>query len=120
MPCTSRPGAMRRCRRRQWILCALSLIAAHGSGAAADTSDAPSAERSSQITVTATRVPEAVDQIPASISVVPGEELQARDAHDIASALSLTSGVEAPAGGDAGPSSAVASFWGLHEFDAFL
>ena len=52
--------------------------------------------------------------------MVPGEELQARDAHDIASALSLTSGVEAPAGGDAGPSSAVASFWGLHEFDAFL
>ncbi len=30
------------------------------------------------------------------------------------------SGVEAPAGGDAGPSSAVPAFWGLHEFDAFL
>src|SRR5262249_39524828 len=39
---------------------------------------------------------------------------------DMASALSLVSGVEAPAGGDAGPSSAVPSFWGLHEFDAFL
>jgi outer membrane receptor protein involved in Fe transport len=38
----------------------------------------------------------------------------------MASALSLVSGVEAPAGGDAGPSSAVPSFWGLHEFDAFL
>jgi iron complex outermembrane receptor protein len=35
-------------------------------------------------------------------------------------ALSLVPGVEAPAGGDAGPSSAVPSFWGLHEFDAFL
>lgn len=34
--------------------------------------------------------------------------------------LSLVSGVEAPAGGDAGPSSAVPAFWGLHEFDAFL
>jgi iron complex outermembrane receptor protein len=34
--------------------------------------------------------------------------------------LSLVPGVESPAGGDAGPSSAVPSFWGLHEFDAFL
>jgi len=38
----------------------------------------------------------------------------------MASALSLVSGVEAPAGGDAGPSSAVPAFWGLHELDAFL
>jgi iron complex outermembrane receptor protein len=38
----------------------------------------------------------------------------------MASALSLVSGVEAPAGGDAGPSSAVPAFWGLREFDAFL
>ena len=37
-----------------------------------------------------------------------------------ATALDLVPGVEAPAGGDAGPSSAVPSFWGLHEFDAFL
>ncbi|HKD54184.1 MAG TPA: TonB-dependent receptor [Steroidobacteraceae bacterium] len=72
------------------------------------------------VTVTATRIPEPIEQIPATISVVPGEELRARDAQDMASALSLVSGVEAPAGGDAGPSSAVPSFWGLHEFDAFL
>jgi iron complex outermembrane recepter protein len=38
----------------------------------------------------------------------------------MATALNLVSGVEAPPGGDAGPSSAVPSFWGLHEFDAFL
>jgi iron complex outermembrane receptor protein len=38
----------------------------------------------------------------------------------MSSVLSLVSGVEAPAGGDAGPSSAVPAFWGLHEFDAFL
>jgi len=72
------------------------------------------------VTVTATRVPEPIDQIPATLSVVSGDELRARDAQDLASALSLVSGVEAPAGGDAGPSSAVPSFWGLHEFDAFL
>jgi prepilin-type processing-associated H-X9-DG protein len=73
-----------------------------------------------QVVVTATRVPEANDRIPADTSVVSGDELRARDAWDLQTALSLVPGVEAPAGGDAGPSSSVPSFWGLHEFDAFL
>jgi iron complex outermembrane receptor protein len=73
-----------------------------------------------QVVVTATRVPEANDRIPADTSVVSGNELRARDAWDLQTALSLVPGVEAPAGGDAGPSSSVPSFWGLHEFDAFL
>jgi iron complex outermembrane recepter protein len=73
-----------------------------------------------QVTVTATRTPEPVDQVPADVSVVDGHELRARGATDMATALSLVPGVEAPPGGDAGPSSAVPSFWGLHEFDAFL
>jgi iron complex outermembrane receptor protein len=73
-----------------------------------------------QVTVTATRTPEPVDQVPADVSVVTGAELRARGATNMASALSLVPGVEAPPGGDAGPSSAVPSFWGLHEFDAFL
>ncbi len=74
----------------------------------------------SQLVVTATRVPEPVDQVPADISVVTGADLRERDSHTLASALALAAGVEAPAGGDAGPSSAVPAFWGLHEFDAFL
>jgi iron complex outermembrane recepter protein len=73
-----------------------------------------------QVTVTATRIPEPVDQVPADISVVTGHELRARGATNMATALSLVPGVEAPPGGDAGPSSAVPSLWGLHEFDAFL
>ncbi len=73
-----------------------------------------------QVTVTATRIPEPVDQVPADVSIVTGHELRARGATDMATALSLVPGVEAPPGGDAGPSSAVPSFWGLHEFDAFL
>jgi len=72
------------------------------------------------VVVTATRIPETADRVPAAISVVSGKELLDRDAMDMATALSLVSGVEAPPGGDAGPSSAVLSFWGLHEFDAFL
>src|ERR1043166_3600716 len=81
---------------------------------------ADDATRIEQVTVTATRVPEPIDQVPADLSLVTGDELLARDALDLRAALSLVPGVEAPSGGDAGPSSAVPSFWGLHEFDAFL
>jgi iron complex outermembrane receptor protein len=78
------------------------------------------AEPLDAVVVTATRIPQPADQIPAAISVISGTELIARGATDMATVLSLVPGVEAPAGGDAGPSSAVPSFWGLHEFDAFL
>jgi len=72
------------------------------------------------LVVTATRIAEPADQIPADLSVVSGREIAARGAADMATVLSLVPGVEAPPGGDSGPSSAVPSFWGLHEFDAFL
>lgn len=72
------------------------------------------------VEVTTSKVPEPVDQTPAMISVVNGGDLVSTGASNMASALALVPGVEAPAGGDAGPSSAVPSFWGLHEFDAFL
>ncbi len=72
------------------------------------------------VEVTATRLPEPVGDVPADVSLVGGDELLARQARDLGTALALVPGVEAPAGGDAGPSSAVPSFWGLHEFDAFL
>ncbi|MBV8495911.1 MAG: TonB-dependent receptor, partial [Gammaproteobacteria bacterium] len=74
----------------------------------------------SEVVITATRIPEPVDQVPADLTLVGARELRARDPWDMAAALSLVPGVEAPAGGDAGPSSAVPAFWGLHEFDAFL
>src|SRR4051794_3836444 len=72
------------------------------------------------VQVTATRLPESVGDVPADVSIISGDELRDRQAHDLSTALALTAGVEAPEGGDAGPSSAVPSFWGLHEFDAFL
>lgn len=72
------------------------------------------------IEVTTSKVPEPVLETPAMVSVVDGDELDNLGASNMASALALVPGVEAPAGGDAGPSSAVPSFWGLHEFDAFL
>lgn len=78
------------------------------------------AEGLDEVVVTATKIPERMGELPVSVSVVLGDELRARGATNMATALSLVPGVEAPAGGDAGPSSAVPSFWGLHEFDAFL
>jgi len=107
---------------RVWraLLCAGLALPAALAAAAEDTGTAAETSALSEITITATRIPEPVERIPAMVSTVSGEELRARDSWDMASALSLVSGVEAPAGGDAGPSSAVPAFWGLHEFDAFL
>ncbi|MDQ2861625.1 MAG: TonB-dependent receptor plug domain-containing protein, partial [Pseudomonadota bacterium] len=73
-----------------------------------------------EIEVTATRTPELADRVPAYITVIRGEDLRAHHITDLRTALSGVAGVEAPPGGDAGPASAVPSFWGLHEFDAFL
>ena len=101
------------------VRCASGLAAFVFVGAGIVSVDAM-AEPLDNIVVTATRIAERVDRIPAEISVISADELGARGAVDMATALSLVPGVEAPPGGDAGPSSAVPSFWGLHEFDAFL
>jgi len=93
---------------------------AYGAHGTAEAASMRIDEALSEIVITATRIPEPIDQVPADISVVSGKELRARDAWDMATALSLVPGFEAPPGGDAGPSSAVPAFWGLHEFDAFL
>lgn len=73
-----------------------------------------------RIEVTATRLPESPDQVPAAIEVFTGDELRARGVRDLRSALALAIGLEIAPGGDAGPASAVPAFWGLKEFDAFL
>lgn len=105
-----------------WLAWALGLVVVSAAARAAPAEDAPASGVPvlSAVVVTATRTPEEFDQVPADLSVVSAGELSSRDSWDMASALSLVPGVEAPAGGDAGPSSAVPSFWGLHEFDAFL
>jgi outer membrane receptor protein involved in Fe transport len=72
------------------------------------------------VEVTATRVPEAIDNIPASITVVTGRQLRAVGAVDLRTALSLVGGVEGTPGGDAGPAGSVPALWGLREADAFL
>jgi outer membrane receptor protein involved in Fe transport len=115
MTVSFRPAVRRRVLAASAAGLALMAAAAHAQGAGA-----PPVTDLDTLVVTATRTPEALGQTPADLSVVTSAELGARDAHDMATALALIPGVEAPAGGDAGPSSAVPSFWGLHEFDAFL
>ncbi|MEZ5332090.1 MAG: TonB-dependent receptor [Thermoanaerobaculia bacterium] len=80
--------------------------------------DTPRVEE--KIQVTATRLPEPADPVPAAVTVVTGEELEAIGADDLPSALSTVAGTLAVPGGDLGPAGSVVEMWGLREFDAFL
>jgi iron complex outermembrane recepter protein len=95
-----------------------AIVAAWVLAASAARADAPTTV--GEIEVTATRVPELADRVPAYITVIRGEDLRARHVTGLAAALAGVAGLEAPSGGDSGPAGAVPSFWGLHEFDAFL
>ena len=97
------------------LLAGAAWIGATGAALADEAADALS-----PVVVTATRIPVEEQKVPAMITRVTGQDLANRGAGDLRTTLALVSGAEAPAGGDAGPASAVPSFWGLHEFDAFL
>ena len=73
-----------------------------------------------EVQITATRVAEAIDYVPASLTVIRGEDLRRLGSADLRTALATVAGVDAPPGGDTGPAGSVPSLWGLHEFDAFL
>src|SRR3984893_2206725 len=73
-----------------------------------------------EVQITATRLSEAVDYVPASLMVIHGEDLRRLGASDLRTALATVAGVDSPPGGDAGPAGSVPSLWGLHEFDPFL
>lgn len=88
--------------------------------ALADDDPSKDDEASAYVEVTTSRLPEDPEDTPASITIVTGEELRARGATDLRSALFLVAGVDVAPGGDGGPASAVPEMWGLREFDAFL
>src|SRR5713226_6604957 len=75
---------------------------------------------SETIEVTATRIAEDVTVVPASVTVIDGDDLRARNARDLQSALGPVAGVSIAPGGDGGPAGSVPEMWGLREFDAFL
>jgi outer membrane receptor protein involved in Fe transport len=72
------------------------------------------------VQVTATRFGEPVVQVPGSISVVTANELRARGATDLRTALALLGGVSVAPGGDAGPAGAVPGLLGVREVDDLL
>lgn len=75
---------------------------------------------STTVQITATRIPVDTAKVPASVTIISGQELQDRGATDLRSALALTAGVNVAPGGDGGPGSAVPEFYGLKEADAYL
>ncbi|HEY5072675.1 MAG TPA: TonB-dependent receptor [Caulobacteraceae bacterium] len=119
---TSGGVAVRRDRRRAKAAARRAAIIAltWAAGARTPATAADAASAVGEVEVTATRAPEAADRVPVYITVLHGDDLRARHITDLRTALALVAGVEAPSGGDAGPAGAVPSFWGLHEFDAFL
>jgi len=75
---------------------------------------------SSVVQITASRFGETVQEMPLSISVVSGEEIRARGAADLRSALALLGGVSVAPGGDGGPAAAVPGLLGVREVDDLL
>jgi iron complex outermembrane receptor protein len=103
------------------LLLSLPLAAlAQTSSAPDNTANAPSSSVSETLQVTVTRVPEDVETVPVSITVITGQELADRGITDLSTALANVAGVAIAPGGDAGPRSSVPELWGLREFDAFL
>ena len=80
----------------------------------------PPVTMQSTVQVTATRFGEPVQEVPGSIDVVTGDEMRARGATDLRTALALLGGVSIAPGGDAGPAGAVPSLLGVREVDDLL
>ena len=86
----------------------------------AQTAESPRTLMLDQVQVTATRFGEPTQEVPGSISVVTGEDLRARGATDLRTALSLLSGVSVAPISDAGPAGAVPNLLGIREVDDLL
>src|SRR5499426_3587538 len=72
------------------------------------------------VQVTATRFGEPIQQVPGAINVVTGDEIRARGARDLRTALALLGGVSVAPGGDSGPAGAVPGLLGVREVDDLL
>src|SRR5262245_16965138 len=116
--------SMRIDRTVAFVLVAMLLCG----GAAAQTPPAPPPDPPTPapptfqdtVQVTATRFGEPVAEVPGSISVVSGDEIRARGATDLRTALALLGGVSVAPGGDAGPAGAVPGLLGVREVDDLL
>lgn len=99
---------------------ALLLMPSTLAAAEADAKPSPNTQGPEYVEVTATRIPEDPIEVPASVTIVSGQDLRNRGIRDLRGALSLVAGIDIAPGGDGGPASSVPEIWGLREFDAFL
>ena len=88
-------------KRRVGLAAAVSLALASGLAHAEDP------QTLEPIEVTTSKIPIALSQVAANVNVVSGDELRARGATDLRTALSLVAGVDIAPGGDGGPASSV-------------
>jgi outer membrane receptor protein involved in Fe transport len=108
-----------KCSTALGIAAMLVTSSAYGQTPASPPPDAPVTFQTT-VQVTATRFGEPVVEVPGSISVVTGDELRARGANDLRTALALVGGVSVAPGGDAGPAGAVPGLIGVREVDDLL
>jgi iron complex outermembrane recepter protein len=80
----------------------------------------PAPSRIDVVEVTSSRFSEPVQESPDSITVVSGDDLRARGATDLRSALALVGGISVYPGGDLGPAASTPSVLGRTEADDFL
>ena len=111
---------MRHALARRTLAASIALGLAAATPAAVLAAGADAASTLPTIEVTTSKLAEPVDQTPAMITVIGGDELRARGVQDLRTALSLVGGVDIAPGGDGGPASSVPGMWGLREIDAFL
>ncbi|MGD8376639.1 MAG: TonB-dependent receptor [Acidobacteriota bacterium] len=113
--------ALRRLRLG-WLLglAAAGALPASAEDSAASALPEAGSAADERIQVTATRLPEDVLDVPSSLTIVDGGELEARGVRTLAGALAFVGGVSIAPGGDGGPAGSVPEMMGLREFDAFL
>jgi outer membrane receptor protein involved in Fe transport len=102
-----------------WLALVLCAAFAPEAGRAEEMPQPPES-RIDVVQITATRFGEPVQEVPVSMSIVSHDELVARGANDLRTALALLGGAAVAPGGDAGPAGAVPALLGQREADDFL
>jgi iron complex outermembrane recepter protein len=103
----------------RWLCASAILAFLLATGRAQQAAD-PGESRLDLLEITSTHLGEPVQESPDSITVISGDDLRARGATDLRSALALVGGVSVYPGGDLGPASSTPSMLGRSEVDDFL
>jgi outer membrane receptor protein involved in Fe transport len=107
--------------KTRWLWAGLCTAVPAGACLAQDDAAAnPLASHIDVVQITATRFGEPVQEVPIAMTVITHDELAARGANDLRTALALLGGAGVAPGGDAGPAGATPALLGQRESDDFL